>query len=77
MSFEGLFDFIFAISFVGILVSLAVPVLIVVAIVWAVRRSVPVGRDPAEEALRQRLARGEIDMAEFQVRLRALRGEDA
>ncbi|MEW5989756.1 MAG: hypothetical protein AB1736_00225 [Chloroflexota bacterium] len=29
-----------------------------------------------EQALRQRLARGEIDMAEYHVRLRALRDGD-
>ena len=45
-------------------------------IVWAIRRSAPAQRDPAEEELRDRLARGEIDMAEFDVRLRALREGD-
>ena len=73
--FDGMFDLIFGLSLIGIVISFAVPVIIVVAIVWAVRRSVPARRDPAEEALRDRLARGEIDMAEFTVRLRALRSE--
>ena len=72
---EGMFDLIVGLSLLGIVVSFAVPVIIVVAIVWAIRRSMPARRDPAEEALRERLARGEIDMAEFNVRLRALRSE--
>jgi uncharacterized membrane protein len=72
----GLFDAAIGIAVLGFVVTLAVPIVIVIAIVWAVRRGVPKRRDPAEEALRDRLARGEIDMAEFQVRLRALRGEE-
>jgi uncharacterized membrane protein len=74
----GMFDLIFGITIIGVLVSLIVPIAIIVLIVWAIRRSAPARRDPAEEELRDRLARGEIDMAEFQVRLRALReGEDS
>jgi len=69
----SLFDMIFGITMIGIVVSLLVPIAIIVVVVWAIRRSLP-HPDPAEQALRQRLARGEIDMAEFQVRLRALRG---
>ncbi|HXG26243.1 MAG TPA: hypothetical protein VNL94_05225 [Candidatus Binatia bacterium] len=45
-------------------------------IVWAIRRSAPKRRDPAEESLRARLARGEIDRAEFLVRMRALNEGD-
>ncbi|TAK02752.1 MAG: hypothetical protein EPO36_01145 [Chloroflexota bacterium] len=69
----GMFDFIFGITIIGVLVSLIVPIAIIVLVVWAIRRSMP-HPDPAEQALRERLARGEIDMAEYQVRLRALRG---
>jgi uncharacterized membrane protein len=46
-------------------------------IVWAIRRSAPPHEDPAIVELKARLARGEIDPIEYQVRMRALRdGED-
>lgn len=70
-----MFGAIMGITIVGSLVALAIPVVIIVVVIWAIRRGMPERRDPAEEALRSRLARGEIDMAEFQVRLRALRRE--
>lgn len=56
--------------------SFAVPLIItgavIVLIVWAVRRRSPKREDPAVEALKVRNARGEIDQAEFEVRLRSL-----
>jgi uncharacterized membrane protein len=70
ISFMSAFEWV---VIIGIIVSLIVPVAVIVLIVWAIRRYASARRDPAEEALRDRLARGEIDMAEFQVRLRALR----
>ena len=73
---DGLMGAIFGITLIGVLASLLLPVGIIVLIVWAIRRSAPARRDPAEEELRDRLARGEIDLAEFQVRLRALREGD-
>ena len=70
-------------AFVGgmIAVSLIVPLvttgLVVGLIVWAIRRSAPPREDPAVAELKTRLARGEIDPVEYQVRMRALRdGED-
>ena len=72
---SGFFDAFFGVTLVAILFSLLVPIAIIVAIVWAIRRGFPRRRDPAEEELRDRLARGEIDMAEYQVRLRALRDD--
>jgi uncharacterized membrane protein len=72
----GFFDAIFGITILGILVSLAVPLIIIAVVIWAIRRSAPRRRDPAEEALRARLAAGEIDMAEFMVRMRALHDGD-
>lgn len=75
--FGGMFDAIFGITMIGIVIGFAIPVAIIVVIVWAIRRGMPARRDAAEEALRGRLARGEIDMAEFQVRLRALKDRDA
>jgi uncharacterized membrane protein len=73
MSFIGAFEWV---VIIGIVASLLAPVAIIGVIVWAIRRSAPARRDPAEQALRERLASGEIDMAEFQVRLRALREGD-
>ena len=76
LDIDGFMGAIFGITIIGILVSLLVPIAIIILVVWAVRRSAPARRDPAEQALRDRLAHGEIDMAEFQVRLRALKEGD-
>jgi uncharacterized membrane protein len=73
---DGFMGAIFGITLIGVLASLLLPIGIIVLIVWAIRRSAPARRAPAEQELRDRLARGEIDMAEYQVRLRALRDED-
>ncbi len=71
-----MFDAIVGITILGFVVTLAIPLAIVIVVIWAIRRGMPARRDPAEEALRTRLARGEIDMAEYQVRMRALRREE-
>jgi uncharacterized membrane protein len=76
-AFGDMFNAIFGITIVGIIATLAVPIIIIAVVVWAIRRNGVLARDPAEEELRGRLARGEIDMAEFEVRLRALRHGDA
>ena len=76
LNIDGIMGAIFGITLIGVLASLLLPIGIIVLIVWAIRRSAPARRDPAEEELRDRLARGEIDLAEFQVRLRALREGD-
>jgi len=73
---DGLMNGIFLTTIIGFVVSLAIPVIIVGVIVWAIRRNAPARRDPAEEELRSRLARGEIDQAEFLVRMRALHDGD-
>jgi uncharacterized membrane protein len=72
----GMFDAIFGITIVGMLLSLAIPLVIIGVIVWAIRRNAPARRDPAEEELRTRLADGQIDQAEFLVRMRALHDGD-
>jgi uncharacterized membrane protein len=60
-----------------LLVPLLTTILIIGVIVWAIRRVAPQRDDPAVAELKTRLARGEIDMAEYLVRMRALRdGED-
>jgi uncharacterized membrane protein len=72
----GIFDAIFGIAIVSIVVSLAIPIIIIGVVIWAIRRSSPPRRDPAEESLRARLAAGEIGQAEFLVRMRALHDGD-
>jgi len=57
-------------------VFLVLTALIIGVIVWTVRRMLPPSEDPAVSELKARLARGEIDTAEYDVRLRALRGQD-
>jgi uncharacterized membrane protein len=74
--FGGFMDAFFGLTVLGLVGVLVVVVLIVFVVIRAIRRGGAV-MDPAEEELRARLARGEIDMAEFEVRLRALRRGDA
>ena len=74
--FGGFMNGIFLTTIITMAVSLAIPILIIVVIIWAIRRNAPARRDPAEEELRSRLARGEIDQAEFLVRMRALHDGD-
>jgi uncharacterized membrane protein len=71
----GFTDAILGVTIIGILASLLVPVLVIGVVIWAIRRNAP-RRDPAEQALRDRLARGEISDAEFYVRMRALNEAD-
>ncbi len=69
-------------SFVGVTIILALliplltTVVIVGVVVWAIRGRIPPSEDPAVAELKARLARGEIDTAEYQVRLRALEEGD-
>jgi uncharacterized membrane protein len=59
-----------------IVLSLVVPLVIagviIGVVVWAIRRSVPSGKDAAVRQLRARFASGEIDLSEFQARMDAL-----
>ena len=73
---QGFFDAIFGFAIFTTLASLAVPIIIIAVVIWAIRRNAPRRRDPAEENLRARLATGEIDQAEFLVRMRALHDGD-
>jgi uncharacterized membrane protein len=66
----GMFFAIAGVTLVGIVL---IAILMVGVIVWGIRRVAPAPRDAAELELRDRLARGEIDMAEFQARLDTLR----
>ena len=71
-----LFGFMGPILALSLLLPLLMTVLIVGVIVWAIRRNSPRREDPAIEALKIRLARGEIDPVEYEVRLRALHDGD-
>ena len=72
----GFMDAMLLGTIITVVASFALPIIIIVVVVWAIRRNAPARRDPAEEALRARLARGEIDQAEFLVRMRALHDGD-
>ena len=71
----GIMDGFFLVTILGVVASFAVPLVVIGVVIWAIRRQAP-RRDPAEEALRQRFARGEIDQSEFLVRMRALHDGD-
>jgi uncharacterized membrane protein len=58
-----------------ILIPLVITGLIIGVVVWAIRRNAPAADDPAVAELKRRYARGEIDPAEFEVRLRSLTEE--
>ena len=64
--------FIFGTIILSLLVPLVITIGVVVAVIWAIRRSVPTGKDAAIAELRGRFARGEIDQSEFQARMDAL-----
>lgn len=70
------FGFVGSMMAITVLVPLLTTAVILGVIVWAVRRSAPAREDPAVAELEGRLARGEIDPIEYQVRMRALRGGD-
>ena len=68
--------FIGATIVLAVIVPVVIMFLIIGMVVWTIRRSLPPREDPAVAELKGRLARGEIDTAEYEVRLRALRGLD-
>lgn len=74
--FGGFMDGVLLITIVSVIATLTIPILIIGVVIWAIRPNAPARRVPAEEALRERLARGEIDQAEFLVRMRALHDGD-
>lgn len=71
-----LFDFMGPIFLATLLLPLITTGLIVGVVIWAIRRNAPRRESPAVEELKARLARGEIDPVEYQVRIRALRDGD-
>ncbi len=68
--------FIFATMAATIILPLVITGLVIGVIVWTIRRSAPRAEDPAITELKSRLARGEIDPTEYQVRLHALKQRD-
>jgi uncharacterized membrane protein len=72
----SLFDWFGPLMAATILLPLVITVLVIGGVVWAIRRSVPRVEDPAVAELKSRLARGEIDPVEYEVRLRALQHPD-
>lgn len=70
--FDGFFGFMMV---AGIVLPLVITGVVIGVVIWAIRRSVPPREDPAIAELKARYARGEIDPAEFEVRLRSLTQE--
>ena len=74
--FDDLFSFMGPLFLVTMLLPLIMTGVIVGVVIWAIRRNSPRREEPAVEELKARLARGEIDPVEYQVRIRALRDGD-
>ena len=68
----GMFDWFMPLMAVSLLIPLVITGLVVGLVVWAIRRNSAPREDPAVSELKGRLARGEIDPAEYEVRLRSL-----
>ena len=74
--FGDMFSFMGPFFLFTLLVPLVMTGAIVGVVIWAIRRNTPRREEPAVEELKARLARGEIDPVEYQVRIRALRDGD-
>ncbi len=68
----ALFDWMWPIMAASIIVPLVITGVVIATVIWAIRRNSAPREDPAVAALKARYARGEIDQAEFEVRLRSL-----
>lgn len=66
-----LFDWIGPFMILSFAVPLLITGAIIAVVIYAIRRSSP-REDPAVSELKARFARGEIDLAEYEVRLRSL-----
>ena len=73
LPFDQLFSFMGPIFLVTLLLPLIITGAVIGVVIWAIRRNAPRREEPAVEELKARLARGEIDPVEYQVRIRALR----
>ena len=68
----GLFSWIGPLIAASIVVPLVITVLLIGVVIWAIRRNTVRTEDPAVSELKARLARGDIDPIEYEVRLRSL-----
>ena len=59
-------NFVFFTVFLSLIVPLVITIVVIVVVIWAIRRAMPGGRAAADEALRDRLATGQISPTEFQ-----------
>jgi len=69
---DSMFDWFWPIMAASVIVPLVITVLVIGVVIWAIRRNSVPHEDPAVAELKARYARGEIDQAEFEVRLRSL-----
>jgi putative membrane protein len=69
---DWLFDWMWPIMAASVIVPLVITGVVIATVIWAIRRNSAPQEDPAVAALKARYARGEIDQAEFEVRLRSL-----
>jgi len=76
MDIAPIMDMVWLTVLVSLVATVLPILLVVVVIVWAVRRNARPAEDPALIELKQRLARGEISPVEFAVRRRALERDD-
>jgi putative membrane protein len=67
-----IFDWVMPFMVASMVVPLLITVIVIGVVVWAIRRNTAAREDPAVAELKARYARGEIDQAEFEVRLRSL-----
>jgi uncharacterized membrane protein len=65
-------DWLMPFMFASLVVPLVITAVVIGVVVWAIRRNTPPREDPAITELKARYARGEIDPAEFEVRMRSL-----
>ena len=72
----GLFDmgnFFFFTMLLGVGLPLVITVIVILSVVWSLRRVFPSGKSAADAELRDRLASGDISPAEFEAREDALK----
>lgn len=68
----GLSSWIGPLIAASIVVPLVITVLVIGVVIWTIRRNTVRPEDPAVSELKARLARGDIDPIEYEVRLRSL-----
>ena len=71
-----LFEWIVPFMAATLLLPLIITIMVIGAIMWAIRRNSSPREDPAVSELKARLARGDIEPIEYEVRLRSLLDRD-